>query len=193
MPSRYGSFYICYLCFFLFCDKITKKSGRCENGSGKIFGGTRGIAGELGHFVIHHGGRQCVCGMKGCFEQYASATALERMAAEAIRENPESLLATQSHNGGTKAVFAAAEAACPVAEGVLAEYVSYLAEGLCSLNFIFQPQKIVLAGGVAKAGEALLQRLRPLLIRKFDVATSSLQGQSGILGAAMLPVFRGKG
>ena len=157
---------------------------------GKIYYGHNFLAGELGHFVIHHGGRQCVCGMKGCFEQYASATALERMAAEAIRENPESHLAKQSHNGGAKAVFAAAEAGCPVAEGVLAEYVSYLAEGLCSLNFIFQPQKIVLAGGVAKAGEALLQRLRPLLIRKFDVATSSLQGQSGILGAAMLPVFR---
>lgn len=161
---------------------------------GKVYYGHNFLAGELGHFVIHHGGRRCVCGMRGCFEQYASATALERRAEEAIREHPESLLAKQSRDGGgAKAVFSAAAEGCPVAEEVLGEYMSYLAEGLGSLNFIFQPQKIVLAGGVAKAGDALLQRLRPLLPRNFAVATSSFHGQSGILGAAMLPVFRAGG
>lgn len=158
---------------------------------GKIYYGHNLLAGELGHFVIHHGGRPCACGMKGCFEQYASATALVRSAEEAIREAPESILAKMASSGiEGRTVFAALEQGCPVAEKVFTEYVSYFADGLNSLNFIFQPQKIVLAGGIAKAGDILLERLQPLLRPNVQAALSSLKGQSGILGAALLPVFR---
>ena len=158
---------------------------------GKIYYGHNLLAGELGHFVIHHGGRPCACGMKGCFEQYASATALVRSAEDAIKESPESILAKMASAGiEGRTVFAALEQGCPVAEKVFTEYVSYFADGLNSLNFIFQPQKIVLAGGIAKAGDILLERLQPLLRPNVQAALSSLKGQSGILGAALLPVFR---
>ena len=158
---------------------------------GKIYYGHNLLAGELGHFVIHHGGRPCACGMKGCFEQYASATALVRSAEDAIKESPESILAKMASAGiEGRTVFAALEQGCPVAEKVFTEYVSYFADGLNSLNFIFQPQKIVLAGGIAKAGDILLERLQPLLRSNVQAALSSLKGQSGILGAALLPVFR---
>ena len=158
---------------------------------GKIYYGHNFLAGELGHFVIHHGGRQCVCGMKGCFEQYASATALARAAEEAIAEAPGSILAEEGARGVEgRTVFAALERGCPVAERVMREYLSYLADGLNSLNYIFQPQKIVLAGGVARAGDSLLRRLQPLLKPQVNAVVSTLQGKSGILGAAMLPVFR---
>ena len=158
---------------------------------GKIYYGHNLLAGELGHFVIHHGGRQCACGMKGCFEQYASATALVRATETAIKEHPGSLLAEAGAGGvDGKTVFTALKQGCPVADGVLSEYLSYLADGLNSLTFIFQPQKIALAGGVANAGDILTERLQPLLGPRTNVALSALKGQSGILGAAMLPVFR---
>ena len=157
---------------------------------GKIYHGHNFLAGELGHFVIQHGGRKCVCGMRGCFEQYASATALIRQTREAIEEAPESILAQLGTAGvDGRTVFAAVEKGCPVADRVLQNYLAYLAVGINSLTYIFQPQKIVLAGGVAKAGSVLTDRLQPFLIPYANVSLSSLTGNSGIIGAAMLPVF----
>ena len=87
---------------------------------GRIYHGHNNLAGELGHFVIQHGGRQCACGMKGCFEQYASATALVRQTEEAIAENPGSILARLGAVGvDGRTVFAAVAQNCPVAEKVL--------------------------------------------------------------------------
>jgi len=157
---------------------------------GRIYHGHNNLAGELGHFVIQHGGRQCACGMRGCFEQYASATALVRQTEEAISENPGSILAQLGAVGvDGRTVFAAVAQNCPVAEKVLTGYLGYLADGLNSLTYIFQPQMTVLAGGVAKAGDVLTQRLKPLLIPGANVAISTLKGTSGIIGAAMLPEF----
>ena len=157
---------------------------------GKIYHGHNFLAGELGHFVIQHGGRQCICGLQGCFEQYASATALIRQTQEAIEETPESILAQLGAAGvDGRTVFAAAEKGCPVADRVLQNYLAYLATGINSLTYIFQPQKIVLAGGIAKAGSVLTDRLQPFLIPYANVSLSSLTGNSGIIGAAMLPVF----
>jgi len=157
---------------------------------GRIYHGHNNLAGELGHFVIQHGGRQCACGMRGCFEQYASATALVRQTEEAISENPGSILAQLGAVGvDGRTVFAAVAQNCPVAEKVLTGYLGYLADGLNSLTYIFQPQMTVLAGGVAKAGDVLTQRLKPLLIPGANVAISTLKGTSGIIGAAMLTEF----
>ena len=157
---------------------------------GKIYHGHNFLAGELGHFVIQHNGLPCVCGLKGCFEQYASATALIRQTWEAIKEAPKSILAQASAAGvDGRTVFAAAEKGCPVADRVLDTYIGYLAAGINSLTYIFQPQKIALAGGIAKAGTVLMNKLQPLLIPHANVALSSLAGNSGILGAAILPAF----
>lgn len=157
---------------------------------GSIYHGHNFLAGELGHFVIQHGGRKCACGMNGCFEQYASATALVRQTQEAIVENPGSILAQTAAAGvDGRTVFAALEKGCPVADQVLNTYISYLAAGINSLTYIFQPQKIALAGGIAKAGSVLMDRLHPLLIPRANVALSSLKGTSGIIGAAMLPLY----
>lgn len=158
---------------------------------GKIYYGHNFLAGELGHFIIQHNGRPCACGMRGCFEQYASASALVRQTAEAIAANPGSILA-QLGSGGVdgRTVFSALEQNCPVAEQVIRDYASYLAAGLNSLTYIFQPQKIALTGGVAGAGDALMSRLQPLLIPRANVSLSTLKGNSGILGAAMLPLYR---
>ncbi len=142
-------------------------------------------AGEFGHFIYDREGPPCPCGLHGCFEHYASATALVRAATEAAAAHPDSLLAAQCPLDG-KAVFTAAADGCPVAGQTLSRYAVTLADGINSLVKIFMPTCIVLAGGLAKAGDALLGRLRPHLLPEATVTTSALGGDAGVIGAALL-------
>lgn len=144
-------------------------------------------AGELGHFVIVRNGEECTCGLKGCFEQYASATALIEQTERAIKENPDSILAECGKEEITgKTVFDASEKGCEVAISVLKEYGNILSDGLNSLNHIFQPEMIVISGGIANQGKALLTLVYPNLLPDTEVATTTLNGEGGIIGAALL-------
>ncbi len=144
-------------------------------------------AGELGHFVIDRNGEECDCGLHGCFEQYASASALIRQTRAAAEQNPESVLAKLCENGiDGKTAFDAKEQGCPVATAVLDEYGHIIADGINSLVYIFQPQMIVLSGGIANQGESLLNLFRHRLLTDIKVATTSLDGNGGIIGAALL-------
>lgn len=155
-----------------------------------LYSGHNFRAGELGHFPIVHHGHKCECGLSGCFEQYASATALIRQTREAMEKHPQSLLARLGKEGvDGKTPFTAADQGCPVAESVLEAYADYLASGLNGLHYIFQPQCIALSGGVAKQGENLLRRIRPHLLPEVNVRTSALSGHAGIIGAALLPTL----
>ncbi len=151
---------------------------------GKLVEGHNFRAGELGHFVIDRHGPACPCGLNGCFEQYASATALIALAKEAAQHAPDSRLAQDTTNG--KSVFEAAADGCPVADAVLEEYARMLALGINSLTKIFMPERIVLAGGIAKAGEALTARLSPYLLPEADICLASLGANAGMIGAALL-------
>ena len=98
----------------------------------KIYHGT-GNAGELGHFVYKVGGRKCVCGAEGCFEHYASATALVRSAKRAARRNPLSLLNRfygENNDLNGKLIFEAIEQGCPVAKDVFDRYLRDLGLGI---------------------------------------------------------------
>jgi glucokinase len=144
-------------------------------------------AGELGHFVIDRNGEECTCGLKGCFEQYASATALIEQTERAIKENPDSILADCGKDEVTgKTVFDAWEKGCSVADAVLKEYGNILADGVNSLNHIFQPEMIVLSGGIANQGKTLLSLVTPHLLPDNVIATTTLNGEGGIIGAALL-------
>lgn len=151
---------------------------------GKLVEGHNFRAGELGHFILDRHGPPCPCGLNGCFEQYASATALISLAKQAAASHPDSRLATDTASG--KAIFEAAKDGCPVADAVLEEYAAVLAQGINSLTKIFMPERVVLAGGIAKAGDSLLKRLTPHLLPEADVRLSLLGGHAGILGAAIL-------
>ncbi len=144
-------------------------------------------AGELGHFVFDRNGEVCTCGLKGCFEQYASATALMEQTQLAAQQNPYSILAIEAHkeiSGMTP--FVAREKGCPVAEAVLREYGSILADGLNSLAHIFQPEMIVISGGIANQGENLLSYIKPNLLPYTTIDTTKLKGDGGIIGASLL-------
>lgn len=153
----------------------------------RVVRGHNNRAGELGHFVIDRNGLECECGLHGCFEQYASATALIEQTEAAVRRAPDSILARLSENGiNGKTAFDAKAQGCPVASALLDEYGRILSDGLNSLIHIFQPQIIVISGGVSRQGESLLELIRPYLFQECRVVTSSLLGDGGIIGAALL-------
>ena len=154
---------------------------------GKLIVGAHGGAGEIGHMCLHAGGRACPCGKRGCFEQYASASALTAAAEAAAAAHPDSLLAAYAKDGMDGNVFFRAIAdGCPAAAAVLDAYLTDLAAGLESLQSIFDPAVIVLAGGITEAGDALLAPLMQKLGADFPLKLSSLRSDAGVIGAAAL-------
>lgn len=150
---------------------------------------TNRFSGEIGHIIIDMNGRQCACGEKGCWEQYGSITALVRDAVKACEENPESILCGIYKREGRmsgRLFFEALDADCPVAKQVFDTYLDYLAVGIKSVDMVFGPDVIVLAGGITKEGEKLLKPLREKLPEDIRVEVSTLQSDAGSLGAAML-------
>lgn len=146
--------------------------------------GKSGLAGEVGHLCLHPGGRPCSCGSRGCFEQYASARALETRASEAWKESVSAReILQRSLNKDAQA------------EALVDAYVSDLALALGSLVNIFDPQAIVFSGGLfTTGGGPILEKLRSELSQQgfqalkkgVQLLASSLEGKAGIIGAASL-------
>ena len=155
---------------------------------GRIMRGRNNRAGELGHFTIDRNGPLCECGLNGCLERYVSATALIESVAKAVAENPNSILAKLSAEGITgKTAFDAKEQGCELAASILDDYGRSLAIGVDSLTHIFQPETIVIAGGISNQGPALLDLIAPHRVTtRSRVVTTSLHGDGGIIGAALL-------
>lgn len=150
---------------------------------------TNRCSGEIGHIIVEMNGRQCACGEKGCWEQYGSITALVKDALKAAEENPDSKLAQIYNRDGRmsgRLFFEALNENCPVANKVFDTYLDYLAVGIKSIDMVFGPDAIVLAGGITKEGEKILKPLREKLPSDIRVEVSTLQSEAGSLGAAML-------
>ena len=165
---------------------------------GKIWRGAHGIGGELGHVILDLDGVPCTCGNHGCLERYCSATALIRMAKEAVAVHPESLLLSSVQNDisriEAKTVFDCSVKNDAVAQSVLKRYISYLAQAVASVINFLDPEIIVIGGGVSKAGKALLDPLAaeyPNYVifrdqRMSEIKLAVLGSEAGIIGAAML-------
>lgn len=165
----------------------------------KIIGGTWHSGAELGHTVIKAGGEPCTCGRKGCWETYSSATALIREAKKAAEANPAStlndLVGGDLSKMNAKVPFDAAQSGDAVAQKVIDQYVKDLATGLGNLVNIFQPEIIVLGGGVSAQKDNLLVPLRAYMANeiyggpgnfKTKIEVAELGNDAGIIGAAML-------
>ena len=165
----------------------------------KIIAGSFNGGAELGHISINFDGITCNCGRKGCWEQYSSATALIRDAKEAASKNTDSLLYKMVEGNldkmNAKVPFDAAQAGDKVAKGVIDNYIKYLAVGLVNVINIFQPEIIVLGGGVSAQGDNLLNPLKKDIINeiyggkeafKTKIQVAKLGNDAGIIGAAML-------
>ncbi|NLW57058.1 MAG: ROK family protein [Firmicutes bacterium] len=167
----------------------------------QVYSGFNYAAAELGHMVIKFDGQVCTCGRRGCWEAYASATALIRQARAAAAAHPESLLLTLAEgdpaNITAKTPFDAARQGDPFAASVVEQYFDYLAVGVSNIINIFQPEVIVLGGGIAQQGESLLSALQKRVAREIYTKDSEampatqlkeavLGNDAGIVGAALL-------
>lgn len=165
---------------------------------GKPYSGAHGCGSEIGHMMIKMGGELCTCGNYGCFERYASATAIIREARKAVTEHPESSMLAAC--GGdpeklnAKIVIDAAKAGDETAKTVFDGYVHALAVGIINIINMIDPEVIVLGGGVSAAGEFLLDAVReavkPMVFFKTmpyaRIELAQLGNDAGIIGAAML-------
>lgn len=157
--------------------------------NGKPYLGSKGYGGELGHMIIYYDGLPCPCGLRGCYEQYASVTALIRQAKEAVANHPDSLLAkTFGENGTALDLFNAKENGCPVAAAVIDQYAEYIAIGLNSYENIFQPEAFIIGGAISQQGDNLLNPIRAKLDKPAALLTSSLKNDAGVIGAAVIAV-----
>lgn len=165
---------------------------------GKIYAGYNNAGGEIGHKVIMVDGLDCACGRSGCWEMYASATAIIRQTKEAAKANPESLINKicegdlEKVNG--KTAFDAMDAGDETAKKVVEQYIKYLSVGIVDLINVFQPEMIVVGGGISKQGESLLAPVREIAQKesygldceKTKIVQATLGNDAGIIGAAML-------
>ena len=169
---------------------------------GKIYSGSNGAAGELGHIVIKFNGRQCTCGRRGCWEAYSSATALSAVTKEKVLECdikgiPSLMVDDYKANGKVSArtAFAAMKKGDKIASGVVDYYIEHLACGIASIINIFQPDIICIGGGICNEKGYLLDPLNELVEReqytranpvKCKIAVAELGNDAGIIGAACL-------
>lgn len=164
---------------------------------GKLYTGFNGAATELGHMVISVDGEDCSCGRKGCWEAYASATALIRDTERAGKANPDSLVAKMiAENGGKgsgKTAWEAMRAGDAVGKAVVDSYIEHIAEGVANLINIFRPQVLAIGGGISKEGDNLLKPVIEHLDGKCyggvivtEIVMAKLGNDAGIVGAAFL-------
>lgn len=167
---------------------------------GRLYSGSNHFGGELGHTIIEANGEPCVCGSTGCLEAYVSATALIRDTKRAAEGNRGSLLWRCAENEGAfsgKTAFEAAKLGDVTAQQVVDRYVFYLAVGLVNIIRIFQPEVIVVGGGVSNAGDALflpLVRMVEDMIqhdgvpkkKQTKIKAAERGNDAGIIGAAFL-------
>jgi len=167
--------------------------------NGKLFEGREGMGAEIGHMIIQVEGAQCTCGLRGCLESYASATALVRDTRIAMTSHPESLLweyvegDLNKVNGRTP--FECAKKGDETALAVIDRYEDYLAVGLINYCNIFRPDVIIIGGGLSNQRDYLLEPLRKKLkalnygyrgTPEVKLLVSNLGNDAGVLGAAAL-------
>lgn len=168
---------------------------------GALYRGGYGIAGEVGHVRLERAGRQCGCGLRGCLEQYASGTALERAAREAAEADPAAAHRLLELAGGSASgiegpmITEAARAGDPFSIAQLAYLGAWLGEGAAILSAVVDPGVIVIGGGVCEAGTLLLEPMRVTYEAQLtgvgnrpvpELRPATLGNTAGLVGAADL-------
>ncbi len=163
---------------------------------GELYHGANGMAGEIGHTIVMPNGPLCGCGNRGCLEALASGTAITRQARERVARGVLTLIADLAGNDPeritAKLVAEAATRGDVEAQEILAEAMNYLGIGMANLVNLFNPQLIVIGGGLMNIGELLFGPVRraiarhalPTLAQAVRVVPAELGADVGVLGAA---------
>jgi glucokinase len=163
---------------------------------GKIFHGCSDVAGEIGHMTIDSNGRKCKCGNYGCIEQYASGPAIALRAVEGIEAGADTVLVDMV-NGKLEDITAATVYEATVqgdayATEVMKDTAKFLGAAVASIINILNPEMVVIAGGVTRAGDTLFEPLRAEVRRRAfksaqeccRIVSAELPGTAGVVGAA---------
>jgi glucokinase len=168
---------------------------------GQLHRGAFGVAAEIGHLRVVPGGRLCGCGNRGCWEQYASGTALVRDTRDRARQGPLVARALVDRAGGDveaitgPLITEAAHHGDPFAREQLASLGRWLGEGIASLAAVLDPAVVVIGGGVSQAGDLLLGPTRAHFAAnltgrhhrpELQVRAAVLGNEAGLIGAADL-------
>ena len=168
---------------------------------GRLRRGSHGVAGEWGHMRVVPDGRLCACGNRGCWEQYASGTALGQTAREVARTSPAAAAALLERVDGEaerltgEIVAAVAADGDPLALELVTEVGTWLGQGIADLAAVLDPEVVVIGGGVSVLGELVLGPARERLERALPgrgfrpgprVVAAELGAQAGLVGAADL-------
>ena len=162
---------------------------------GKVWSGFNGAGAEIGHQSLVFNGKPCTCGRRGCLEAYASVTALIAQTKEAMEQNPDSMMVQWAEDHGKvngRTAFECAKAGDPAAIAVRDRYIEYVAEGICSIVNVLQPEILSIGGGISREGDTLLTPLKEYFavndynkhMKKTDIRIARLFGDAGIVGAA---------
>lgn len=165
---------------------------------GKIVNGVNYAGGECGHMVIVVDGDQCSCGRKGCWEAYASATALIRQTKMAMEEYPDSYMHQLAKAEGAvsgRTAFDAMRKGDIAGIKVVEQYIKYVSCGLINLVNALQPEIICVGGGICNEGETLMAPLRRYVQAErysihskiqTKIVRAELGNDAGVIGAAIL-------
>ena len=164
---------------------------------GEVYRGVSGSAGDIGHIRVDDSGPTCLCGNTGCLEAFFSGAALARDALAVARSERSEELARQLKRTETLTaadVAAAATAGDPIADGMIRDGGRRVGQVLAGLVSFFNPGLVVIGGGVAGIGHALLAEIRsvvyarslPLATGNMPIVLSELAGEAGVVGAARL-------
>ena len=161
---------------------------------GKIYAGMRSAGAELGHTLLVLDGEPCTCGRNGCWEAYASATALIRQGRQAASVHPDSLLAGVKDMMGVD-IFRCANQGDAAAQQVIDRWCEYVAAGLTDIVNMLAPEKILIGGGIGGQGERILAPMRKYIAAHCfgrqegaipELCCAMLGNEAGIIGAASL-------
>jgi glucokinase len=169
--------------------------------AGRLRRGAHGVAGEWGHMRVVPDGRLCACGNRGCWEQYASGTALGQTAREVATSSPAAAARLLERVGGVAGLLTGEDVAAAAADGdalaleLVTEVGSWLGQGIADLAAVLDPEVVVIGGGVSKLGELVLGPARGRLDHALPgrgfrpgprVVVAELGPQAGLVGAADL-------
>ena len=148
----------------------------------------------MGHSLLVLDGEPCTCGRNGCWEAYASVTALIRQGKRAAAAHPDSLLAGVENMMGVD-IFACADRGDAAAQQVVDRWCEYVAAGLTDIVNTLAPEKILIGGGISKQGERILAPMRRYVAQHCfgqrdgaipEILCAELGNEAGIIGASAL-------
>lgn len=167
-------------------------------GSGIIHNGTlfrgKGLGSEIGHMILEVNGRPCNCGQKGCFEMYVSGTALENQAKERLFKYPDSILNKIEGKITAYNIFKYAKENDLFSLVLIDEMSEYLAHSLVSLINIFDPDMVLLSGGISKQSEMFLEKAIQIVEKTINynqfkreiIQIAQSDEKSGLIGAGLI-------